>query len=62
MPDSHASTVAEVELVGAAQHGDAAAFEQLVEAHRRSLHAYCYRVLGSVQDADDVLQETLLAA
>ena len=46
----------------AARQGDEAAFTRLVEAHRRPLHAHCYRMLGSVHDADDALQDTLLAA
>jgi RNA polymerase sigma-70 factor (ECF subfamily) len=37
-------------------------FEQLVAEYKTQLHAYCYRMLGSVHDADDALQETLLAA
>jgi RNA polymerase sigma-70 factor (ECF subfamily) len=45
-----------------AQAGDGDAFRALVEPHRRELQAHCYRILGSVQDAEDVLQEALLAA
>jgi RNA polymerase sigma-70 factor (TIGR02960 family) len=37
-------------------------FERLVAPHRRELHVHCYRMLGSVQDAEDMLQETLMAA
>ena len=45
-----------------AKAGDEHAFRDLVEPHRRELHVHCYRMLGSVQDAEDVLQETLIAA
>ncbi len=45
-----------------ARSGDAAAFERLVAPFRRELHVHCYRILGSVQDAEDTLQETLMAA
>ena len=45
-----------------AQAGDGDAFRELIDPHRRELQAHCYRILGSVQDAEDVLQEALLAA
>lgn len=45
-----------------AQDGDDEAFRELVDPYRRELQAHCYRILGSVQDAEDVLQEALLAA
>ena len=45
-----------------ARAGDEEAFRALTAPHRRALHVHCYRILGSVQDAEDVVQETLLAA
>lgn len=49
-------------LLDRAESGDERAFQELVEPHRDELHFHCYRMLGSVQDAEDVLQETLIAA
>ncbi|WP_280425623.1 sigma-70 family RNA polymerase sigma factor [Nocardia carnea] len=50
------------DLIARARAGDDEAFRQLTEPHRRELHRHCYRMLGSFQDAEDVLQDTLLAA
>jgi RNA polymerase sigma-70 factor (TIGR02960 family) len=46
----------------AARGGDEEAFRALTDQYRRELQVHCYRILGSVQDAEDVLQETMLAA
>jgi RNA polymerase sigma-70 factor (TIGR02960 family) len=45
-----------------ARAGDDEAFRELTDPHRRELQLHCYRILGSMQDAEDLLQETLLAA
>jgi RNA polymerase sigma-70 factor, ECF subfamily len=55
------ATVEEVGLSEPKQDADED-FHQLVEAHRTELHAHCYRMLGSLYDADDALQDTLLRA
>src|SRR5215470_158753 len=50
------------DLIARARAGDDNAFRELVEVHSHELQVHCYRILGSLQDAEDALQETLMSA
>ena len=54
--------VVSADLISRARAGDGEAFRALTEPHRRELHVHCYRMVGSLQDAEDALQDTLLSA
>ena len=50
------------DLLSRARAGDGEAFRELTDPHRRELQVHCYRMLGSFADAEDTLQDTMLAA
>src|SRR4029078_554800 len=56
------TTVTTVDLISRARAGDGAAFDELTQPYRREMQVHCYRMLGSLEDAEDALQDTLLAA
>ena len=50
------------DLISKARAGDHGAFRELTDPYRRALQLHCYRMLGSYHDAEEILQDTLLAA
>src|SRR3989337_843026 len=62
LTEQDSDRASQTELVEAGRIGDAQAFEALIAPYRRELHVHCYRLTGSLNDADDMLQESFLRA
>lgn len=62
MREEDDATVMTTDLISKARSGDGDAFRELIQPYRRELQVHCYRMLGSFQDAEDALQDTLLGA
>jgi RNA polymerase sigma factor (sigma-70 family) len=60
--DERAAGPIDKDVVAAARDGDESAFALLVQRHQRELHVHCYRMLGTLEEAEDRVQETFLRA